>query len=70
MIIHFLQNMRIIDALCETPSDAILFYFILFYKLRAFCSHATLIRNVIKCIQLEFDMTLYLLESVLKYRTD
>ena len=30
MIIHFfLQNMRIIDALCETPFIAILVYFIL-----------------------------------------
>ena len=29
MIIHFLQNMRIIDALCETPFDAILICFIL-----------------------------------------
>ena len=26
MIIHFLQNMRIIDALCEILFDAILFY--------------------------------------------
>ena len=42
------------------------YYFILFYKLRAFCCHASLIRNVIKCIQLEFDMTLYVSESVLK----
>ena len=28
MIIQFLQNMRILDALCETQFDAILFYFI------------------------------------------
>ena len=55
MITHFVQNMRIIDALCETP-----FAF--------FCCHISLIRNIIKCLQLEFDMTSYVLESVLKYR--
>ena len=29
MIINFLQHIRIIDDLCETPFDAILFYLIL-----------------------------------------
>ena len=47
-----------------------LYYIILFDKLRALRCHASLIRNVIRCIQLEFDMTLYVLESVLKYRKD
>ena len=60
--------MRIIDALCETPFDAILLFFIL--KIRAFCCNVSLIRNVVKCIQLEFDMTFFILESVLKYRKD
>ena len=68
MIIHFYKIcallMRFVKH-CLMP-----YYFILFYKLRAFCCHASLIRNVIKCIQLEFDMTLYVLESELKYRKD
>ena len=70
MVIHFSQNMRTIDAHCETPFDAILFYFILFYKLRTFCCNASLIRNVIKCIYFEFYMTFFVLESVLKYRKE
>ena len=72
-IVLFMQQFKwlfIFYKICALLTRLMSYHFILFDRLLAFCCHASLIRNVIKCIELEFDMTLYVLESVLKYRKD
>ena len=66
MIIHFY---KICELLMRFVKHRLIpYYFILCYKLRAFCYNARLIRKVIKCIQLKFAMTFFMLESVLTYK--